>query len=131
MTHRQKISTMCFFLNGRKQTSACYNHFDTTYNPVPIKIRNDKGDLVVEFQYLDFYYDSVCVKFNGYLLTLTFEGDDFQFGNKEDEKYAKKVFGQNATPTGIIEYAECALKEALREYGEQISKILAGNYNFV
>ena len=135
MTHYDIIIKMCFLLNGRKQTEECYKQYYTDYNPIRIYVRNGKGDeQKVEFSNLNIIYTHFHVKFNGYPLSLIMKmegsewGDEFEFATQEDEDYAKKIFGENATANGVIVYTEQALKQALREYKKQIEDALAGNY---
>lgn len=133
-THYEKLTTMCFLLNGRRNNESDYKHFSAGYHPNTISVRTIDGKMrQVEFNSVDIIYKSLQVRFNGEQIALRIIdengenwGNDFEYWDKDAKRTAEKIFGKGVSADNIITYTETALKGLCREFANEISEMIAG-----
>lgn len=132
-THYEKITAMCFLLNGRRNNESDNKHFSTGYHPNTIDVRTIDGKLrQVEFNSVDIIYKSLQVRFNGGQIALRINetgenwGNDFEYWDKDAKKTAEKIFGKGVSADSVVTYTEIALKDLCREFANEINETIAG-----
>ena len=132
-THYEKLTAMCYLLNGRRNREDEYKHFSTGYHPNTIDVRTIDGKRrQVEFNGVDIIYKSLQVRFNGEQIALRIIvdgenwGNDFEFWDENAKRTAEKIFGKGVSAGSIVTYAETALKDLCREFANEINEIIAG-----
>lgn len=131
-THYEKLTAMCYLLNGRRNNESDNKHFSTGYHPNTIDIRKIDGKLrQVEFNSVDIVYKTLYVKFAGKTITLGIVvngndwGNEFEFWNEDAKRTAEKIFGKGVSAGSIVTYTETALKDLCREFANEINETIA------
>lgn len=131
-THYEKITAMCYLLNGRRNNESDYKHFSTGYHPTTIETRMIDGKMrQVEFNGVDLIYKALHVSFNGKTIHLRLVvngkdwGNDFEFWDDDEKKTAESIFGEGVSPVNVVIYTELALKNLCRNFSNEINETIA------
>ena len=136
-THYEKITAMCYLLNGRRNREEEYKHygssfFDTGYRPNTIEIHTIDGKVhQVEFNSIDLVYKALHVRFDGKTIHLRIVvngkdwGNDFEFWDDYAKKTAESIFGEGISPVNVVIYTEIALKDLCRNFCNEIQETIA------
>ena len=131
-THYEKLTAMCYLLNGRRNNESDHKHFSTGYHPNTIDVRTIDGKLrQVEFNSVDIIYKSLQVRFNGEQIALRIIvdgenwGNDFEYWDEDAKKIAESIFGEGVSAGSIVTYTESALKDLCREFANEINETIA------
>jgi len=131
-THYEKITAMCYLLNGRRNREEDYKYYDTGYHPNTIETHTIDGKVrQVEFNSVDLVYKALHVRFNGKTIHLRIVvdgkdwGNDFEFWDDYAKKVAESIFGEGISPVNVVIYTEIALKDLCRGYSNEIQETIA------
>jgi hypothetical protein len=131
-THYEKLTAMCYLLNGRRNREDDYKHFSAGYHPSTIDIRTIDGKPhQVEFNGVDLIYKTLHAKFDGKTVPLRIIvngenwGNDFEFWDEDAKKTAESIFGEGVSAGSIVTYTEIALKDLCRGFANEINETIA------
>ena len=131
-THYEKLTAMCYLLNGRRNNESDKKHFSTGYHPNTIDIRTIDGKLhQVEFNSVDIIYDALHARFDGKTIHLRIVvngkdwGNDFEFWDEDAKKTAESILGEGVSAGSIVTYTEMALKDLCRNFSNEINETIA------
>lgn len=131
-THYEKLTAMCYLLNGRRNKESDKKHFATGYHPNTIDIRTIDGKMHrVEFNSVDIIYDALHARFDGKTIHLRIVvngenwGNDFEYWDDDAKKIAESIFGEGVSAGSIVTYTELALKDLCRNFSNEINETIA------
>ena len=131
-THYEKITDMCYLLNGRRNDESDRKHFSTGYHPNTIEIRTIDGKVhQVEFNGVHLCYKTLHARFDGKTIYLGIVvegkewGNDFEFWDDDAKKTAESIFGEGVSPVNVVIYTELALKDLCRNFSNEINETIA------
>lgn len=120
--HYNRISRMCFLLNGRKFDYASKNAYRCGYNPKGIDVCVGNSKRTVNFNSVSLSPYSIIVTFDNNNIII--DPQSAKFSHKDYEKTAKKLFGEFNSVDNVLYYTEKALKSLLMDYSDQIKETL-------
>lgn len=131
-THYQKITAMCYLLNGKDNSDNGRKHYSCGFHSYDIWVKPlDGRTRVVHFQKLYFNYKTLFVKFNQTEIALNMVvngddwGDEFEFATNAEREFAEKVFGKGVSPNSIVVFTEQALKGMCTELAKELNEIIS------